>query len=108
MAWCLERYFGHSPEAATDAIERYYKAWKGIHDDDLDQHEGPYWMALRVHFIQDLKGSPGEFPLRRVENGYRDVPWESTEFRHQHCFEVELESNYDTTSLAPRLTNLRG
>ena len=52
MAWCLAKYFGHTEETATDAVERYYDTWKGIHDDDLYQHEGPYWMALREYFYQ--------------------------------------------------------
>ena len=30
MAWCLAKYFGHTEETATVAVERYYDTWKGI------------------------------------------------------------------------------
>lgn len=85
IAWCLERFFGHSEESAAQTTKRYYIAHKHIHDDPLYQHEGPYWMALRIHFAEDL-GSPGDFHIWRVKSGYHDVPKEAGEHYYRHCF----------------------
>ena len=86
VAWCLKQYFGHNEDSAVATVERYYTSHAEIHDDHLYQQEGAYWMALRIHFVEDLK-NPGDFHVWRVANGYTRVPNEVGEFFHQHFFE---------------------
>jgi hypothetical protein len=55
-------------------------------------------MALRIHFIDDLKGTPGEFDMWRVESGYTRVPDEVPDMFDRHFFDKDELAEPDPES----------
>ena len=86
VGWCLERYFGHTDESATAAINAYYHRFSSLHDDDVYHELGPYFSALRIHYVIDLGGTLNRFPLWRHEAGYLREPPESLEYFRENYF----------------------
>jgi hypothetical protein len=79
IAWCLARYFEHTPESAAETVRTYYGRWQSLHDDYFYHREGPWWMAARIHFISDLAGKQDNFDDWRMAKGLTGPPAEAQE-----------------------------
>jgi hypothetical protein len=88
IAWCLQRYFGHSEASAVGAINNYHELFEHQHQgDDFYHREGAYWVALRIHYVMDLHGDPNKFEDFRREKGITRPPEEAQEFFRKHYFD---------------------
>lgn len=84
VSWCLQRYFSHTPESALRTINHYYNEYRSSRSDDFYHHEGPYWVALLIHYCEDLRGEAGQFHAWRVQSGYQSIPAEVHEYFRTH------------------------
>lgn len=72
-AFCLQKYLGYSEAQAVALIEQYYHH-KSFVDEDFIHHEGPFRIAVRMHYFVTLQGNPGEFENWKRENNLMSPP----------------------------------
>jgi hypothetical protein len=91
-AWCLQRFFGYTDEAAAAAaVEEYRERWKNRHDDWFYHHEGPFLIAARLYFCRDLNGEESKFVDWRIKQGWTCEPREATEYFFERLAERQRQ-----------------
>jgi hypothetical protein len=86
VVWCLKKYFFHTDDSAVEAINQYYEKNVKRHDDDFYHHEMVFRVAVRIHYIEDLKGEANKFPDWIRESKYNCSPREAMDYFKEHYF----------------------
>jgi hypothetical protein len=80
----LQKYFGYEEAQAVDLMNLYYNTMK---IDDNDYHrEGPFHVAVLVHYVIGLKGDGQKFLQWKQENGLINAPGEAVDYAREHYY----------------------
>jgi hypothetical protein len=64
--------FAHSPERAADILANFYNEHPSL-DEDFYSHQGPFNMALRIHYDQILKGDVASLAYINWRKNYHHI-----------------------------------